>query len=52
MLGDNHNDLEMLRWAGHAVAMGNAQPVVLEAIPEVTRRFDEDGVALVLEALV
>jgi Cof subfamily protein (haloacid dehalogenase superfamily) len=50
--GDNHNDLAMLQWAGRAVAMANAQPAVLEAIPEVTARYDEDGVALVLESLL
>ncbi len=30
------NDLEMLRWAGHGVAMGNAHPALLEVADEVT----------------
>lgn len=47
--GDMPNDLEMLRWAGHGVAMGNAHPELHAAADEVTARHDEDGVALVLE---
>lgn len=47
--GDMPNDLEMLRWAGHGVAMGNAHPELHAAADEVTSHHDEDGVALVLE---
>jgi len=47
--GDMPNDLAMLRWAGHGVAMGNAHPALLEAADEVTAHHDEDGLALVLE---
>ncbi|HVL83771.1 MAG TPA: HAD family hydrolase [Pseudonocardia sp.] len=47
--GDMPNDLEMLRWAGHGVAMGNAHPVLLEVADEVTATNAEDGLALVLE---
>jgi Cof subfamily protein (haloacid dehalogenase superfamily) len=47
--GDMPNDLEMLRWAGHGVAMGNAHPALLEVADEVTASNGEDGVALVLE---
>ncbi|MFF5991468.1 HAD family hydrolase [Prauserella flavalba] len=47
--GDMPNDIEMLRWAGHGVAMANAHPVVLEAADEVTAPNSEDGVAQVLE---
>jgi Cof subfamily protein (haloacid dehalogenase superfamily) len=47
--GDMPNDLEMLRWAGHGVAMGNAHPELVAAAHEVTAHHDEDGVALVLE---
>jgi hydroxymethylpyrimidine pyrophosphatase-like HAD family hydrolase len=46
------NDLPMLRWAGHSVAMANAHPEVLRSAHEVTRTNDEDGVALVLERLL
>lgn len=47
--GDMPNDLPMLRWAGHGVAMANAHPSVLAAADEVTAPNSEDGVALVLE---
>jgi Cof subfamily protein (haloacid dehalogenase superfamily) len=47
--GDMPNDLEMLRWAGHGVAMGNAHPALLAAADEVTATNGEDGLALVLE---
>jgi Cof subfamily protein (haloacid dehalogenase superfamily) len=43
------NDLEMLKWAGMSVAMGNAHPDVAAVAREVGPRHDEDGVALVLE---
>ncbi len=48
-LGDEHNDAQMLAWAGIGVAMGNAGPEAREAADEVTASNDEDGVALVLE---
>jgi Cof subfamily protein (haloacid dehalogenase superfamily) len=47
--GDMPNDLEMLRWAGHGVAMGNAHPALLEVADEVTASNAEDGLATVLE---
>lgn len=50
--GDMPNDLSMLRWAGHSVAVANAHPLVLEAVHEITASNEEDGVALVLERLL
>jgi Cof subfamily protein (haloacid dehalogenase superfamily) len=47
--GDMPNDVTMLRWAGHGVAMANAHPAALAAADEVTAANSEDGVALVLE---
>ncbi|SOX56634.1 HAD family hydrolase [Mycobacterium ahvazicum] len=47
--GDMPNDLPMLRWAGHGVAMGNAHPEVLAAANEITARNSDDGVGRVLE---
>jgi HAD superfamily hydrolase (TIGR01484 family) len=47
--GDMPNDLPMLAWAGHGVAVANAHPEVLAIAAEVTARNDEDGVAQVLE---
>jgi hydroxymethylpyrimidine pyrophosphatase-like HAD family hydrolase len=47
--GDMPNDLPMLAWAGHGVAVANAHPSVLAAVDEVTASNDDDGVAQVLE---
>ena len=47
--GDMPNDVPMLAWAGHGVAMGNAHPDVLAVADEVTAPNTEDGVARVLE---
>jgi len=47
--GDMPNDLPMLAWAGHSVAVANAHPEVLAAADEVTASNDDDGVAQVLE---
>jgi Cof subfamily protein (haloacid dehalogenase superfamily) len=47
--GDMPNDLEMFRWAGRSVAMGNAEPEVKLAASEVGAHHDEDAVAQVLE---
>lgn len=47
--GDMPNDIPMLRWAGHGVAMANAHPELLEVADEVTGTNDQDGVAQVLE---
>jgi Cof subfamily protein (haloacid dehalogenase superfamily) len=49
--GDMPNDVPMLAWAGHAVAVANAHPSVVEVADEVTASNDEDGVAVVLERL-
>lgn len=50
--GDNLNDVEMLRWAGLGVAMGNAVPGAIEVADEVTLHHDADGVAVVIERLL
>ena len=47
--GDMPNDIEMLGWAGHGVAMGNAHPLAKSAANEITLTNDEDGVGVVLE---
>jgi hydroxymethylpyrimidine pyrophosphatase-like HAD family hydrolase len=51
-VGDMENDLAMLGWAGHAVAVANAQQNVLDAADEVTASNLDDGVAQLLERLV
>ncbi|MDJ0974001.1 MAG: Cof-type HAD-IIB family hydrolase [Planctomycetota bacterium] len=47
--GDQQNDIEMLTWVGHGVAMANASEATQAAADEVTASNDEHGVALVLE---
>jgi Cof subfamily protein (haloacid dehalogenase superfamily) len=47
--GDMPNDVPLLSWAGHSVAMGNAHPAVREVADEVALTNDEDGVAVCLE---
>jgi HAD superfamily hydrolase (TIGR01484 family) len=47
--GDMPNDVPMLRWVGHGVAMANAHADVLAVADEITAPNSEDGVAQVLE---
>jgi hydroxymethylpyrimidine pyrophosphatase-like HAD family hydrolase len=47
--GDMPNDVPMLTWAAHGVAMGNAHPQVLAVADEVTATNNDDGLARVLE---
>ncbi len=47
-VGDNENDLDMLRWAGVGVAMGNAPDAVKREADWVAPPVDEDGVVEVL----
>lgn len=51
-VGDQRNDLEMLRWAARGVAMGNAPDEVKEAANEVAGTVDEDGLVPVLRSLL
>lgn len=44
-LGDGFNDVEMLRWAGRGVALGDAHPDVAAAADHVTGRFADGGTA-------
>ena len=46
--GDGENDVDMLRYAGIGVAMGNAEPPVKEQADYVTAGVDEDGILLAL----
>lgn len=50
--GDAQNDVEMLRWAGTGVAMGNATDEVKAAADVVTLTNNEDGIAAALEKLL
>lgn len=49
--GDYLNDVEMLRYVGHGVAMGNAPDVVKQSARYVTRAVDEDGIQFGLQML-
>ena len=51
-VGDGHNDLPMLRWAGLSVAMGNASREVKQAARFLTEDCDHDGLAVALKRLV
>ena len=44
-LGDGRNDIEMLRWAGRGVALGDAPYEVREAADHVTGAFGHGGTA-------
>lgn len=44
-LGDGRNDIEMLRWAGRGVALGQAPDVVKAAADHVTAPFQAGGTA-------
>ena len=51
-LGDANNDLEMLRFAGYSVAMGNGNAAVKEIADFITLTNDEDGVAHAIHKLI
>lgn len=52
VFGDNHNDLPMFRWAGHAVAMGNADKMIKAKANAIALNNHEHGVACYLENLL
>ena len=51
-IGDGLNDLEMIKYAGIGVAMGDGHPDLKEAASYVTGTNDEDGVAEALSKFV
>lgn len=51
-IGDNANDVGMLKWAGIGVAMGNAPPVVKAAADYVTDHHDADGAAKAIHEII
>lgn len=48
-IGDGTNDTEMIKWAGHGVAMGNAPDIVKAAADEIAPDNDGDGAAIIVE---
>ncbi|MFR1710273.1 MAG: Cof-type HAD-IIB family hydrolase [Clostridium sp.] len=51
-IGDNENDLSMIKFAGLGVAMGNAEEFVKKQADYITLSNEEDGVAHVIEKFV
>ncbi len=51
-LGDGMNDLAMLQWAAHGVAMGGSDPLVQQAADAVTTSVEQDGAAAVIQAVL
>ncbi|MBX3015270.1 MAG: HAD family hydrolase [Caldilineaceae bacterium] len=51
-IGDNDNDIPLLRAAGYGVAMGNASPGLKAVADWIAPSIEEDGAAVALEALI
>jgi Cof subfamily protein (haloacid dehalogenase superfamily) len=51
-IGDDTNDLEMIRHAGLGIAMGHAPDPVRAAATHITRSNDEDGLAHALDTWI
>jgi len=50
--GDGENDVELLEWAGYAIAVANAHERVLAVADFVCPPVDEEGVAQTIEAFL
>lgn len=51
-IGDQDNDIEMLRAAGIGVAMGNATPKLKTVADFITKSVDEDGVVYAVQEYI
>jgi len=51
-IGDNANDVDMLRWAGVGVAMGNAAPEAKAVADFITDHHDADGAAKAIHRII
>ncbi|MDG5471091.1 Cof-type HAD-IIB family hydrolase [Jeotgalibacillus sp. ET6] len=51
-IGDNYNDLSMMKMAGYAVAMGNAPQDIKDQCAHLTATNREDGVAKAIQQLI
>jgi Cof subfamily protein (haloacid dehalogenase superfamily) len=51
-IGDNYNDMEMVRNAGWGVAMGNAVSELKETADWITLTNDKDGLAIAIEKML
>lgn len=52
VMGDSLNDVPMFRWAGLAVAMGNAQAQVKREAHQLTATCEENGVAQAIRGIL
>jgi len=52
VIGDNQNDLSMVRWAGWGVAMAQGHPDVRLAADTVAPPLSEDGAAVAIERFI
>lgn len=52
VMGDSLNDLDMIKWAGLGVAMGNAEPTIKGAADQITVTNEENGVAEVIQSIL
>lgn len=50
-IGDNANDVKMIKNAGLGIAMGESAPYVKSVANEITLSNDEDGVAIILRKI-
>lgn len=50
-IGDSENDISMLTWAARGVAMGHAPAMVRFSANSATKGIEDDGAALILNAL-
>ena len=48
-VGDSTNDLSMLEYVPHSIAMGNSCPEVLKRCSYITADVDKDGIYLALK---
>jgi Cof subfamily protein (haloacid dehalogenase superfamily) len=51
-IGDNENDISMLKFAGLSIAMDNGEQIAKDVADFVTDSNDEDGVGKVIEKLI
>ncbi len=51
-IGDSDNDVDMLKYAGLGVAMGNAFESLKEVADEITLPCDKNGFAVAVEKYI
>ncbi len=51
-IGDQENDISMIKYAGIGVAMGDGEPTLLEVADFITTSFDDEGFSHAIETLI